>query len=377
MKKILFITKSEMMGGIEKVLLELVSSLNRTKYEVTVMTGEINDELKTNLPADVQYRSLFKKRFRGLDRILVHFPPSILHKIFVKNKYDVEISFQEGYPTKIISGANKDTKKVCWFHNDPYYYDFNLPFFRNKKVLKVNLESFDEIVSVSSFIAKGYKKYMNLNKEISVIYNSIDVQKVTELSKETINDLTIDEDVFRICYVGRLSEEKRVDMLVEGIISLKKLYKNIELIIIGDGHKFSEISNRVITEKAQGYIKLLGYKENPYPYIKSSSLLVCSSITESFCLVVAEALALGVPVLSTKCGGPEELLENGNIGMLVENNLDSLVLGIKEMVNNRDLYSKYKNINFRQSLNKYERNHIISQIESILGEETHEESSIV
>jgi glycosyltransferase involved in cell wall biosynthesis len=376
MKKILFLTKSEMMGGIEKVLLELVFSLNRTKYEITVMTGEINDEIKNNLPADVQYRSLFKKRYRGLDRILVHFPAVILHKIFVKDKYDVEISFQEGYPTKIISGANERTKKICWFHNDPYYYDFNLPFFRNKKVLKENLERFDKIISVSNFISQGYKRYMNLNKEISVIYNSVDFQKIAELATETVNDLTTDEDVFRICYVGRLSEEKRVDMLVEGIISLNKLYKNIELIIIGDGHKFSDISNKVVTEKAQKYIKLLGYKKNPYAYIKRSSLLVCSSLTESFCLVVAEALALGVPVLSTKCGGPEEILENGNIGMLVENDLESLVLGIKEMINNRGLYSKYKNINFNQSI-KYERNHIISQIETILGEEANEKSSVV
>ena len=134
MKKILFVTKSEMIGGIEKVLIDVAGLLNQSKYEITVMTGEHNKEIKSHLPEHINYKSLFKKRFRGLDRMLVHLPSTLLHKIFIKQSYDVEISFQEGYPTKIIAGANKRVKKICWFHNDPYYYDFNQPFFEIKTI---------------------------------------------------------------------------------------------------------------------------------------------------------------------------------------------------------------------------------------------------
>ena len=376
MKKILFVTKSEMIGGIEKVLIDIASLLDKSKYEITVMTGEHNKEIKKYLPEHIKYKSLFKKRFRGLDRILVHLPSTLLHKIFIKQYYDVEISFQEGYPTKIIAGANKRSKTICWFHNDPYYYDFNQPFFRNKKDLKDNLEKFDEIIAVSNFIAEGYKEYIHLNKEVKVIYNPIDFNKIIKLSREDINDLDKKENIFRICYVGRLSEEKQVDMLVDSVISLHAKYKNIELIIIGDGHKFNDLYNKVVSENAQDYIKFLGYKENPYPYIQESSLLVCCSRTESFCLVVTESLALGVPVLSTKCGGPEEILEYGKYGMLVENDLESLSTGIEEMINNRDLYLTYKN-QTSDSLNKYDKSFIISQIENILEEREYEKNSIV
>ncbi|WP_121610092.1 glycosyltransferase [Mesobacillus foraminis] len=369
MKKVLFISKSGEIGGLEKVLIDITALLDRTKYEVTVMTGEYNQEIKNYLPKDIKYSCLFKKRFRGLDRILVHFPSTLLHKIFIKQFYDVEISFQEGYPTKIIAGASKNSRKVCWLHNNPYYYDFNQPFFKNKDALKQSLEKFDQIVAVSNFIAKGYTRYMELNKQIKVVYNSIDLKKIITLSKENINDLDESNDkVFRICYVGRLSEEKQVDLLIESVLSLRVRYENIELNIIGEGHKFNDLYDKVVRANASDYIKFLGYKENPYPYMSRASMLVCCSLTESFCLVVAEAIALGVPVLSTKCGGPEELLENGHYGLLVDNNLEALTNGIAEMINNQEVYNKYKMIDDFH-LKKFDKNFIIKQVENIIDEQ--------
>ncbi|MFJ7830509.1 glycosyltransferase [Peribacillus sp. NPDC097284] len=367
MKKILFISKSDTIGGLEKVLLDIVCSLDISKYEITVMTGSYNEEIQRNLPQNIYYKNLFKKKFRGLDSILVYFPPFLLHKFFIKQYYDIEISFQEGYPTKIISGAHRKTKKVCWLHNDPDYYDFNLPFFRSKKQLKKNLNKFDNVIAVSNFIVEGYKKYIDLNTVIQVIYNPIDFKKIKELSNEHIFDLTDSNGKFRICYLGRLSEEKQVDMLVESVISLHDYYRNIELIIIGVGHKHEDLYNRVQMANAEGYIKLLGYKNNPYPYLSKSSLLVCCSITESFCLSVVESIALNIPVLSTKCGGPEEILDNSKYGLLVENNYDSLSLGIKSMLDNRELFMDYKNFNL-ETFNKFEKSYIISQIENMLEE---------
>lgn len=362
MKKILFVTKSEVFGGIEKVLIDLVHILDRSKYEITVMTGETNAEIKSKLPGHVKYRSLFTKKFKGLDRILIYLPSKILHKIFINHSYDVEISFQEGYPTKIISGASLNTKKICWFHNDPYNYDFNLPFFRTFSALNQAFQKFDEIITVSKFIADGYRKYNGL--KANVIYNPIDYNKIIALSNQTQDELDVNENIFRICYVGRLSEEKQVDVLVESVISLHQKHQKLELIIIGEGYKHKEIYEKIVSANAQEYIKLLGYKLNPYPYIRNSSLLVCCSRTESFGLVIAEALALGVPVVATKCGGPEEILEQGKYGLLVDNNQESIRLGIEEMMENRDLYMGYKKVN-PNFFKKYDINRINSQIENL------------
>ena len=90
-------------------------------------------------------------------------------------------------------------------------------------------------------------------------------------------------------------------------------------------------------------VQLLGFKENPYPYIKEADLFVCASIHESYCLVVAESLVVGTPVVSTMCTGPIELLDNGRYGLLVENSENGLCAGIREMVNTPEKLSEYKN----------------------------------
>lgn len=366
MKRILFLSKSEMIGGLEKVLIAIVNELDKSKYDITVMTGTNNQELKKNLNENIKYRYLFNRKFKGLDRILINFNSKILHKLFINDNYDIEISFQEGYPTKIISGASKKTKKICWLHNDPNYYDFNLPFYKNKTKEKKSMENFDNIIAVSNYIADNYKKYLDLNKRIEVIYNFIDLKKIIKFSQENINDISYVNEIYRICFVGRLSEEKQVLLLIDSIESLKKRYKNIELIIVGDGHQKSYIEQIIKYKKANEYIKLLGKKENPYPYIRKSSLLVCCSKAESFCLVIGEAIALNVPVLSTRCGGPEEILENGKYGMLVENSKDGLIYGINEMINNKELYERFKNVD-KKYFSKYEKKYIIKKIEDLIN----------
>lgn len=90
------------------------------------------------------------------------------------------------------------------------------------------------------------------------------------------------------------------------------------------------------------YVKLIGFKNNPYPYIKNANLFVCSSRHESFSLVVAESLILSTPVISTYCTGPTELLDNGEYGMLVENSEDGLYYGLSELLKSNDKLESYK-----------------------------------
>ena len=74
----------------------------------------------------------------------------------------------------------------------------------------------------------------------------------------------------------------------------------------------------------KGYVSLPGFVKNPYAQLASADLFVCSSRAEGFSLVIAEAMALGTPVLSTYCSGPNELLEEGKYGILVKNSEEAL-----------------------------------------------------
>ena len=81
---------------------------------------------------------------------------------------------------------------------------------------------------------------------------------------------------------------------------------------------------------------------NPYKYIKSSDLYVCSSLSEGFSTSVTEALIVGTPVVTTLCSGMQEMLgENNEYGIVTENNEDALYEGIKTMLTTPGMLEDY------------------------------------
>lgn len=369
MKKVLFFTRSESYGGIEKVLVELCNNLDSEKYEITVLNWFLCNEIKNILNKNIRYKYIFNgKEPRGISRLVRDLPENITHKIFIREKYDIEIAFQEGYTHKIISGASKNTKKIAWFHIDPNYFNFNEPYFRNKSTLEKKLNSFDNLCFVSRFIKEWYLDKYNLeNTRLDLIYNPINIKAVLEKTNEKVTDLNLNNKKFRIICVGRLSIEKQFNIVIKvcSNIYIKK-NKNIELIIVGDGPEKNNLNSLIDKYNANGYIKLIGFSRNPYKYIKNSDLLVCSSETESFGLVVAESMIINTPVLSVKCGGPDEILMNGKYGMIIENNEESLYNGILSFIENKQIYDNYKKVK-KDILEEFDIKKIIRKTEKIIG----------
>ena len=114
-----------------------------------------------------------------------------------------------------------------------------------------------------------------------------------------------------------------------------------ELWILGEGWDRPKLEE-LINKYSLSNVKLLGFKENPYKYIKQGDLFVCSSKNEGFSLVIAEAMILGLPAISTNCSGPNELLNFGEYGYIVENNDKALYKGLKEIINDDKKLQYYK-----------------------------------
>ena len=125
-KKILFLINTLDVGGAEKILIDTVNNIDKTKYDVTLQTVTNRGSMRKDLNGDVKYKSIvsFGRGFFGkVFSYLVYFviPASIIHRIFIGNKYDIEIAFLEGVPTKIISASkNRNSKKLAWVHIDLY-----------------------------------------------------------------------------------------------------------------------------------------------------------------------------------------------------------------------------------------------------------------
>ena len=141
--------------------------------------------------------------------------------------------------------------------------------------------------------------------------------------------------------VGRLHKVKGYDRLIRACARLQQAGAPLDLVIIGKGEEEEKL-NSLAAELDFPNLTLLGQQDNPYRYVKNADLYVCSSFYEGFNLTIAEALALGVPALSTDCSGPCEILDNGEYGMIVENSEGGLYNGILKLIQDPELLEKYK-----------------------------------
>ena len=161
----------------------------------------------------------------------------------------------------------------------------------------------------------------------------------------------------KIITVGRLSFEKGFDRLIR---ILKKLERDFEfeLWILGEGPERQKLEDLIDSEKVES-VKLLGYQNNPYAFLKKADLYVCSSLFEGYSTSVAEARILGVPVLTTECAGMDEILEKGKYGIIVENNDSALYCGLERVLTDPSLLDKFSLHDIRYTLDnattEYER----------------------
>ena len=352
MKKLLIFVDALYEGGVSKVLLDLLENINRDKYDITVMSlynqGIYIDSVKKyakykycfDIP-ETDDNSLKAKLYRKYWGGMLRLPESFMYRWFVKGKYDIEIAFMHGWSTKFISGSNnKNSKKIAWVHVDLVTWNRVDGVFKNLEHHKNAYSKFNEVLCVSKIVKDGVEKKYGV-KNAKVIYNPINREKILKLSNEKIDDIKF-TNKFKLVSVGRLSKQKGYDRLLRVFKRLNDEGLDLQLSIIGSGEKYNELNNYIEQNNLKNKVFLLGYRENPYKYVKNSDLFVCSSISEGFSLVIGEAMAIGVPVISVNCPGPNEVLEFGKYGMLVNNDENSLCNGIKMLNDNKKLYDTYR-----------------------------------
>ena len=135
--------------------------------------------------------------------------------------------------------------------------------------------------------------------------------------------------------------QKRFDRLINVCAMLKRDNYDVDTWIIGEGQLRPNLEQQIQRLGLNESVSLLGFKDPPYPYINQADLFVSTSETEGFSLVVAEAFALGIPVVSTKTTGPIELLEEGKYGVLVEKDELSIYKGVKLLIESDEQRKHY------------------------------------
>lgn len=351
MKKILIILPSLAIGGVEKVLINLVNELDTNKYDITIKTIYDCFDLEDSLNNNIKYSSFYTSsknnkinfiKIRLYTFLLKKISPSILYKLLIKEKYDVEIAFFRGASVKIISGSNnKKSNKLAWVHSDFTKCAGIFDWFRTEEQTINAYKKFDNIVCVSQYAKEMFIKRMGINKNVVVRYNINLVSDIIEKANEDIEE-NFKENRLKVCTVGRLVEAKGYDRLLnihkrlidEGII--------YELIIVGGGLEYDKYRKFILDNELEDTVYLLGNRINPYKYINKSDLFVCSSRWEGFSTVISEAVILKKPVLTTRVSGVSELFLDNEYGLIVDNDEEGLYQGLKLLITDKKIFEYYK-----------------------------------
>ncbi len=345
--KILFFIPTLSNGGAEKVLCNLTNVLTDfDNLDITVLTLFKDD--KTKLSSRITYGYVFSKKFRGNVHILKLFSAKLLYKWMIARRghFDIVVSYLQS-PTMRIVGAcpDKSVKTINWVHNEFHSLSKLTHLYRNETECRKSLRAFDRTVYVAESARKAMSQCLPeiTGDKSYVIYNVNDFHNIIKLSQQSTENVNFGTDTFNIISVGRFTPQKAFDRLVRLIKYLREHSIKADLYLLGDGELRNSYIEEAIKLSVECNLHLLGFKSNPYKYVKKADLFVCSSIHEGYSTAVTEALVIGTPVVTTMCSGMEELLgTNGEYGVIVPNDEQALFEAVYNVVSNTLLYQDLK-----------------------------------
>ncbi|SFU84210.1 UDP-D-galactose:(glucosyl)LPS alpha-1,6-D-galactosyltransferase [Clostridium sp. DSM 8431] len=283
-------------GGLEKVLILVSNELKKRGYKVRVIQvfESIHKEWKSEMD---EFYSLkpYSKEFLVSDLIESY-------DDFIKENGKPDIIIATHVPLmsyackQVVLKNNLDNilPVISWNHGPLLDYGFS-----------ECINFADAHLSISEGVAKTLKESVG-EKAVYLINNPV------EINNEIIPR---DKSKLNIIYIGRLAKVKNIDLILR---SFKNLDGNFEFNVYGDGddkERLIDLSKEYNIEKN---VIWHGWQENVWDNIKSASLLVLSSVSEGFGLVLIEALSRGIPVISSKTDGELSIVKEGVNGWLFD-----------------------------------------------------------
>lgn len=348
MKKVLVFIESLDGGGAEAILRNTVSVIDKSKFDITVVTETDNERYTDEVRSYVHHRS-FTKRNRSvlneiINKVIIKYSLLASEKAvrnnLIKGDYDVEIAFCEGYATKVIGNSGrKNCKKIAWVHTDVINHPWSEAIHGGAENERKCYENFDAIVCVSETMKESFVKKYGMAEKVHVVYNVIDDEETCRKSEEPVN-IDLPHPIFSLA--GRITQVKGYDRLVRVCAKLRDMGYDFSVAILGKGDEEENIKKLISENSLEERIKLFGFQENPHKFIKNSDVFVCSSYAEGYSTAVSEAVILGVPVITTECSGMREIFGGEDCGIICENSDEALLEAMKKVLDEPSLLEFYK-----------------------------------
>lgn len=318
MKKVLIIIDNLKGGGAEKVLVTFLKHADLSRIKVDLFLINKEGVYVKDVPPSIRLFYAFTDSSRFLNkvfrRIFLTFP-FLFYVFFIRRSYDLEIAFREDTSTRILlKSPHHRAKKIAWLHTD--LGRFHYCKLTNREKYMKSLKQLDRLICVSEGCEAVLLRLVpEMAGKTQVLYNPVDMEAIRHLSAEKADTGFLKEQC-NLLTIGRLDEGKNHIFLIRCMQKLVRENKKIHLWILGDGILRQHLETSVIEAGLQPYIHFLGFRKNPFPYLAACDLFVFSSLYEGLPTVIIEALILNKKIVSSYCGGAEEILQHGKCGLL-------------------------------------------------------------
>lgn len=339
-------------GGVEKNLYLITNYLSTKIKKIELISWDISK--KKYFSKKISFISPFKKQIDINGRKIKYFFCLILLLInLLKNQNKIVFAFQ----------ANLYATFICWILNIKIITRSNTS---SKGWSKNNFKNFLYkflISKATKVIVNSYFFKIEMDKKFKIktilIENPFDFDLIKKKSNNKIYE-NFDKNKINLISVGRLTDQKNHIMILKAINNAKNKARYF-LRIIGKGVEKNNLQNYIDKNNLKKQIRLLGYKNNPFPYIKKSDFFILSSKFEGSPNVLVEAGYLGTNIISTDCPtGPKEILNDGQFGKLIKNNNEKSLSNFLENIKKnkfqkKSSFRKYlkKKFSLKKSLKKY------------------------
>lgn len=323
--RILFVTDELEIGGTQRQMLELIRTLGKNRYRITVIYFRQAAHYVAEMEKAGAEVVHIKKRGK--------FDPVFFYRLcraVRQGDYDLIHAF--AFSAELWSWmANSIVGKAKFVSSIRGVYSWYSPLQWQLKQLISNFSA--GIVANSHAGAEYAARQMGIRKtSFDVVYNSIDEP---EASVEGAHHVYPSGKTRKIVYLGRLVREKNVGMLLEAMVVVRCQWYSAALEIVGDGPERDALERRAKALNLDDCVRFLGSVVNPEPILRSAYVVSCPSRQEGLSNSIMEAMNVGVPVVATNVGGNPELIRHGINGVLVpDNDPVAMANGLLRLINN-------------------------------------------
>ncbi|MFW9879368.1 MAG: glycosyltransferase [Candidatus Thorarchaeota archaeon] len=391
--KILYIDSSVGIGGSTTCLKNLVSNLNRQKYEPiiafifqkkSIIVNEyfkdqnviflrgINSEVYLAIMSVIEKNKMLKRI--SLDKIFIFLAKLIFERIFSFMKIFSLLKREKIGIMHLNNGASLSAIFAAKIAHVPCVSTIrSFSSYSSGEGLFYRMA--DRLIPVSNSVKESIiKNFKVATKKVEVIYDGIEQNSVVTLSadgKEEIREKYNLDSSAIIGTMGRLVPFKKQEIMIMAVDKLIKNGMNIKCLIVGAAENDSNsiryannLKDLVKKLNLSHHVRFMGFQDNPFEIIESFDVFVLPSILEPFGMVVLEAMSLGIPVISFDKGGPSEIIRDREDGILVPvGDINALAEAIDLLLRDRGLYEKISKNAFlkvkneftiQKNINKYE-----------------------